>query len=466
MGQTPTATDLGARLRWACEMRIPGIVLTGVLLIPGAFAQIPGQADSATDGIPFASDAPAILAALQAVNATISGQRIHDCVADATSPGIATSYRLMGTPTHDAFVEAHKDVFARLGLPSALQRFSKGGANVGPAASPVQGGTNIVGVLPGLDATKWIVMGGHYDTRELTIGGGALDNASGFCTVAELARAIKAFVDAHGPLDASIVFVWYDGEEWGLHGAVAFAEDHSVAKELLHLKKDAPVDILVSQSYDMPGLNYPAKNNWVQYGDATKTDKYAVLNLRTAPIHAEQDWACWSYGCYEKLKTRDDLARILDRNTRYQYLVREVSYDLLGLPREYVWVYDDHYGRSDHVPLIAQGSAGNRIQGSHDEEYPHYHQPTDTLEALYVEAGSKEALIAGYDVEARAGGLVAFYTALTGDVGHYAPEGGPGGLTSRSPVAQRNSPAPELAAALAMAFGAAISAAVRSRRKF
>jgi hypothetical protein len=261
-------------------------------------------------------------------------------------------------------------------------------------------------------------MGGHYDTRELTLGGGALDNTSGICTVKEIARAMKADTDANGPYEASVVFHWYDGEEWGLYGAVAFAEDDSVARELLGIGADA-VDVLVSQSYDMPGLNYPAMNTWVEYGDPATTDELAVLNLRTAPIHAENEWTCWSYGCYEELKERADFDVILRRNTNYQFLTREVAYDLMGFPPEFVWVYDDHYGRSDHIPLIALGAAGGRIQGSHDEEYPHYHQPTDTLEGLYLLAGGQELLIAGYDTQATVGGTVAQYVAMTGHHGHY-----------------------------------------------
>src|SRR5207249_9934483 len=65
----------------------------------------------------------------------------------------------------------------------------------------------------------------------------------------------------------------------------------------------------------------------------TRRSSDLVLNLRTAPTHSEENWTCWSYGCYQALKERDDFARVLDRNTRYQFLVREVAYDLLGLPR-------------------------------------------------------------------------------------------------------------------------------------
>lgn len=372
-----------------------------------------------TDGTPLELDDAATLAALRHVQEELSGQRIHDCIAEITLD-VPASYRVMGTPTQEMFLDKYDGVFSDLGLPSARHEFTEGGPGLVDPPEQLQGGVNLIGVLPGRDLTKWVVMGGHYDTRELTLGGGALDNAAGICTVADLARSYKAHVDAHGPLEASVVFLWYDGEEWGLYGAVAFSKDTSVAKELLGLEPGVEVDILVSQSYDMPGINYPAKNTWVEYGDPMVTDEFAVLNLRTAPIHAEEEWTCWSYGCYEELKEHPDFAQIRRDNANFQFLMREVAYDVLALPPEFVWIYDDHYGRSDHIPLIGLGSAGNRIQGSHDKEYPHYHQPTDSLPGIYaITGGTPDGFIAGLETEAEAGGLTAFYVALAGDHGRY-----------------------------------------------
>lgn len=374
-----------------------------------------------TDGTPLELDDAATLAAVKDVQERISGQRIHDCIAEITMD-VPNSYRLMGTPTQEMFLDEYGSVFSDLGLPSARHEFTEGGPGVGPMPDleQMQGGVNLIGVLPGRDLTKWLVLGGHYDTREFTVGGGALDNAAGICTVAELARTFKEHVDAFGPLEASVVFVWYDGEEWGLYGSVAFSKDTSVAAELLGLEPSATPDILVSQSYDMPGINYPAKNTWVNYGDPAVTDEYAVLNLRTAPIHDEVEWTCWPYGCYEDLKSHPDFQAIRRNNANWQFLLREVSYDVLELPPEYVWVYDDHYGRSDHIPLIGLGSAGNRIQGSHDDEYPHYHQPTDSLPGIYaITGGTPDGFIAGLETEAEAGGLSLFYAAKQGDLGRY-----------------------------------------------
>src|SRR5688572_1919561 len=277
-----------------------------------------------TDGAPLELDTADTLAALRHVQGEVSGQRIHDCIAEITQD-VPASYRLMGTPTQEMFLDKYGGVFSDLGLPSARHEFTEGGPGLVDPPEQLQGGVNLVGVLPGRDLTKWVVMGGHYDTREFTLGGGALDNAAGICTVRELARSYKAHVDAHGPLEASVVFLWYDGEEWGLYGAVAFSKDTSVAKELLGLDQSVEPDILVSQSYDMPGINYPAKNTWVRYGDPAVLDEYAVLNLRTAPIHDGVEWTCWSYGCYEELKERPDFQQVKRDNANFQFLLREVS---------------------------------------------------------------------------------------------------------------------------------------------
>jgi hypothetical protein len=414
-----------------------------------------------TDGTALELDDPATLAALRDVEGRISGQSIHECVEEITMD-VPNSYRVMGTPTQAMFLDKYDTVFSDLGLASARHEFTDGGPGI--AVDPpeaLQGGTNLLGVLPGNDLTRWIVIGGHYDTREFTMGGGALDNAAGICTVKELAKAFKGHVDDVGPLEASVVFAWYDGEEWGLYGAVAFSLDPSVAVQLLGLPENTAPKILVSQAYDMPGLNYPAKNNWVQYGDPTVTDEYAVLNLRTAPIHVEEEWTCWSYGCYNDLKERADFATVLRQNANFQFLMREVAYDVLGLPPQYVWVYDDHYGRSDHIPLIAMGAAGNRIQGSHDEEYPHYHQPTDSLPGLYaLTGGTPDGIVAGFQTEAQAGGLTAFYVAKTGTFSGYGdkwfPQNGTvavdGDGVGDGPADDAEAPLPALAALVALGF--------------
>lgn len=454
---------------------VPLALLVLVTLAPVASSQYtmpPENLEWAiTDGVPLDLDEPETLSALESVRAGISGQSIHDCIEGITMD-VPYNYRVMGTPTQDAFLDKYDSVFSELGLASARHEFTEGAPGVGGVDPPEQlsGGVNLVAVLPGTDLTKWVVLGGHYDTREFTLGGGALDNAAGICTVLELAKAYKGYVDANGPLNASVVFAWYDGEEWGLYGSVAFSKDTHVAAELLGLEPSFVPTILMSQSYDMPGLNYPAKNTWINYGVREDLDEYAVLNLRTAPIHDAEEWTCWSYGCYEELKDRSDFEAIRRQNANYQFLVREIAYDILGCPPEFCWVYDDHYGRSDHIPLIALGAAGMRIQGSHDNEYPHYHQPTDSLPGLYaITGGDPAGIISGFDMQAKAGGLPAFYVAKTGDLSQYgdvlffngtATPSGPG----EEPATEQESPGLPIFALMAALAMAVVGRRQRGRR--
>jgi glutaminyl-peptide cyclotransferase len=94
---------------------------------------------------------------------------------------------------------------------------------------------NVVGRLPGRG--KAILVGAHYDTKDLPGFVGANDGASGTATVLELARALR-----HGrrACDREMRFVFFDGEESplgsgdflrdGLRGSRAYARAH--AREL------------------------------------------------------------------------------------------------------------------------------------------------------------------------------------------------------------------------------------------
>ena len=74
---------------------------------------------------------------------------------------------------------------------------------------PVPGGLrNVIGVVPGRNPRRTVVVGAHYDTKDIPGFVGANDGASGTATVVELARTIKP-----RQLRPSIVFILFDGEE-------------------------------------------------------------------------------------------------------------------------------------------------------------------------------------------------------------------------------------------------------------
>ena len=112
--------------------------------------------------------------------------------------------------------------------------------------TPTVNMVNVIGVLPGRDTGRVIVMGAHYDTcacnrtdsagrpvrlaryDTATNSPGADDDGSGTSAVVELARVFaKNFPKG---LDATVVFALYTGEEENLYGSRQFAKaihDHN-----------------------------------------------------------------------------------------------------------------------------------------------------------------------------------------------------------------------------------------------
>ena len=79
----------------------------------------------------------------------------------------------------------------------------------GGAFEPVPGGLrNIVGEIPGRDPDRVVVLGAHYDTKDLPGFLGANDGASGTATVVELARTIEP-----RELEPTVKVILFDGEE-------------------------------------------------------------------------------------------------------------------------------------------------------------------------------------------------------------------------------------------------------------
>ncbi len=67
---------------------------------------------------------------------------------------------------------------------------------------------NVIGLVPGRDPARTVVVGAHYDTKDEPGFVGANDAASGTAVVMELARAIRPRT-----LGPTVVFILFDGEE-------------------------------------------------------------------------------------------------------------------------------------------------------------------------------------------------------------------------------------------------------------
>lgn len=427
------------------------------LLLGAALAPLAGGQGNGTEVVrPLARDEAALVEQLRGIQGSIRGDRIYQCI-DEITKGVPTQYRVMGTPTHELFLEKYKTVFTAISprFKSHVQHFD-GKGPPGVSATPLSGGDNLIAALPGRNVSQWIVLGGHYDTREATLGGAAIDNTSGMCTVLEIARAVDA---AKVEFEATLVFAWWDGEEWGLYGSTHFVENHASTKQMLGLAADSKVEILAAMSFDIVGINYPAKNTWVGYGAQT-LDELALLNLRVAPTVAENLTRIYP-------RVAEKYEQVQPRFVNYSALVREIAHKLLGMPWQWADLRDDEYGRSDHVPFIRAGVPGMRIQGSHDCdtnngcEWPHYHQASDTLETAAQQAGGKDLLEKGFESAAESGGLTAAYVALKGGVGDYGvpePQEAPRSIETTAAAAS-GIPAPAAIILLvALALGALIAA--------
>src|SRR5829696_6396176 len=157
---------------------------------------------------------------------------------------LATSATLLGCTQYDMVRLASDDTagrnngtpgstLARQFLIDELKPISNGlnTAATGDAAytQTMPNGTNVVAVIPGTDlANEYVVVGGHYDhlgsscqSKEAgdTICNGATDNAAGVAAVLAIARSI-----ARNPTRRSVIVAFWDREEDGLLGSLAYTQ--------------------------------------------------------------------------------------------------------------------------------------------------------------------------------------------------------------------------------------------------
>ena len=92
---------------------------------------------------------------------------------------------------------------------------------------------NVLGILPGHDTSRVVVVGGHYDSCICSVSPtavwdtasaapGADDDGSGTSAVLELARVVSHRWPRG--LDATVIFALYGGEEQGLLGSIQLAD--------------------------------------------------------------------------------------------------------------------------------------------------------------------------------------------------------------------------------------------------
>ena len=101
---------------------------------------------------------------------------------------------------------------------------------------------NVIGTVPGRDPRRIVIVGAHYDTKDLPGFIGANDGASGTAILTQLARTLRP-----RRLRATVVFIAFDGEEspagapddqferFGLRGSKAAAPAYRGARAMILL---------------------------------------------------------------------------------------------------------------------------------------------------------------------------------------------------------------------------------------
>lgn len=136
---------------------------------------------------------------------------------------IAQKPHPMGSPEHAAVRDYILGKLQALGLKPEVQRATAINENWGNVlfSGAVE---NVMATLKGTDSSKSIIMVSHYDS--VPTSPGASDNGSGVAVLLETARALLS-----GPaLKNDVIFLFTDGEEYGLLGAKAFVDEHPQAK--------------------------------------------------------------------------------------------------------------------------------------------------------------------------------------------------------------------------------------------
>ncbi len=149
--------------------------------------------------------------------------------------GLAAATNLTRTPTLPVSPRDAADILSRLGGPR-VPRTWQGGlpftyhTGPGPAVARMQllmnyqqrEIWNVIARLPGQFDDEWVVAGNHHDAWVF----GAVDPSSGTAVLLETARALGELARSGWKPRRTIVFGFWDAEEYGLIGSVEWVEEH------------------------------------------------------------------------------------------------------------------------------------------------------------------------------------------------------------------------------------------------
>ena len=195
---------------------------------------------------------------------------------------------------------------------------------------------NVIGFVPGRDPSRTVVVGAHYDTKDLPGFVGANDGAGGTALVVELARTVKP-----RELRPSVVFILFDGEEspndnsnfleTGLRGSKVAARRYQNAEAMINL------DFVADRDLSLPREGFSNRALWRKLRAAARRvgteaafppetaapvldDHYPFRELGVPSIDLiDFDYRCWHLPC-------DNLSRVSKRSLD---AVGETVYELL-----------------------------------------------------------------------------------------------------------------------------------------
>ncbi len=212
-----------------------------------------------------------------------------------------------------------------LGWSPSLQRFADG--------------INIVAERPGISPKAGtIIVAAHYDT--VPGSPGADDNASGVATLLEIARIFQSL-----PTPQTLKLVFFDAEEIGLRGSLAFTANKA---NLANLSGVVVMDMIGFACYTPGCQKYPP-------------------GLPIIPPSERGDFLA-VVGDAENLQ----LLNAFSQSNSAKLPVITLPIPLKGL-------FTPDVLRSDHAPFWYQGIGAVLVTDTANLRSPHYHQPSDTV---------------------------------------------------------------------------------------
>ncbi|PSB10235.1 peptidase M28 [filamentous cyanobacterium CCP1] len=215
---------------------------------------------------------------------------------------------------------------------------------------PFEAGINLYAERPGTEPIPGtVLLAAHYDTVERSPG--ADDNATAVATVLEAARLF-----GQQPTPRTLQLAFFDLEETGLEGSIAFAEE--VAD---NLRGVIVLDMIGYACHESGCQSYPP----LPITPPTdRGDFLAVIGDQGSPFLIESF-------------SEDSLSANPSEQTAQITLPQILT---LAVPTFGRLTPD--LMRSDHVPFWRKGIGAVLVTDTANFRNPHYHQPSDTLETI------------------------------------------------------------------------------------